>query len=652
VTPLGGGNAEPPERPASRAPPPPGAKLATRLVLLVAGIVPVLLATGYVLLQEARDLLRAQLAESGRTLAFHFEQFAQDKMLVNDWAEVRRAITEVVERDPDIRAIELLTNGRLAAGTLLGPEDPSKEVRVGFEMKARIDAKRTRDLGKLTIAYRTDRIDRFLGRASAWVAGGTVGLSAFLVLWLLGNLRRLVFLPIRELTAYARAFGAGVEPPPVHRARKAEFAVLAGALSTARRAVDERDRALHAQFESVRAAYLQLESILQSLGEGVLVADDEEKVVLTNGAVAGLLGPRDLVLGRRIREFLPLEVDAKGSALPFAFPEERKPPRSFTTRVGRRSVRWSLARVAGGGQGRIQYVAVLRDVTLEREEAAMKDEFIASVSHELRTPLTSILAFTEILLSAPPEDRRTQQEFLEIIQRESGRMSELVNDILDISRLEGGAVRFRIERVDVVGLAKEVAVNFRAVAEKANVQLRIEDAPDTPAMTADRQRVVQVLVNLVSNGIKFTPPGGRLTIETRGETEGEAGGNRLWCVVEVRDTGLGIAAEDLPRVFERFTQIGDPLVSKPKGTGLGLSISRAIVERLGGQISARSTPGEGSTFSFRIPAWAGERTAVDPGAPPLPQGGAAGTEPRLVVARGAPEGAEDPPTGETAPEPA
>ncbi len=610
--------------------------LPARLVLLVAGIVPFILAAGFFLLREARGLLRDQLVRTGEGLANQFEKFAQDKMLSNDWPEVQRAVAGILKGDPDIRAIELIgREGRLVAGTLLGPQVLSGEVWVQRALTARIDDKRTRDLGRLTIAYRTARIDGFLGRASVWVMGVTGGLTGLVVLWLLGTLRRLILLPIRELTAYARAFGAGEDPPPIDLSRKAEFAVLAGALSSARGAVEERDRALRTQFDTVRAAYLQLESILQSLGEGVLVADDEGKVVLANGAIAGVLGPPEGILGRSIQEFLPIPSDEKGKGSASAFPEEGKPSRTFTTQVGRRTVRWSLGRVAGGGQGRIRSVAVLRDVTLELEQASMKDEFIASVSHELRTPLSSILAFTEILLSSPPEDVQIQKEFLEIIHRESARMSELVNDILDISRLEGGAVRFRLERVDAIGLAREVGSNFHAVAEKAKVELRLECAPQTPAMFADRQRVVQVLVNLVSNAVKFTPPGGKVTVETRGETEVGPDGDRLWCVVEVRDTGVGIAAEDLPRVFERFTQIGDPLVAKPRGTGLGLSISRAILERLGGRIGVRSVPNRGSTFSFQVPAAPAE--PLLPAAVAAPRAEPVEGEPSLLAA---PRGAE------------
>ncbi len=593
-----------------------GVPLAARLALLVAGIVPLLLGAAFLLLREARVLFRNQVVRTGEALANQFEKFAQDKMLSNDWPEVQRAVSGILKGDADIRSIELLNrDGHLVAGSLLGPEDSARELRVQRGLTARIDERRTRILGRLTIAYRTERIDRFLARASAWVMGVTMGLTAVVVLWLLGSLRRLVVLPIRELTAYARAFGAGEDPPPIEHARKAEFAVLAGSLSSARGAVEERDRALRTQYETVRYAYLQLGSILQSLGEGVLVADDDGKIVLANGAITAVLGPPEGILGRAMQEVLPSGIVEKWRAASATFPEEGKPPRTFTTQAGRRSVRWSLARVAGGGQGRIRSVVVLRDVTLEVEEAAMKDEFIASVSHELRTPLSSILAFTEILLSAPPEDFQMQREFLEIIHRESERMSELVNDILDISRLEGGAVRFRIERVDAIGLAREVGSNFLAVAEKAKVELRVDCAPETPPMSADRQRVVQVLVNLVSNAIKFTPPGGGVTVETRGETEDCAGGDRLWCVFEVRDTGVGIAAGDLPRVFERFTQIGDPLVAKPRGTGLGLSISRAIVERLGGGIAARSVHGKGSTFTCRIPTWTeANLTATDPAA--------------------------------------
>ncbi|MGH7149892.1 MAG: PAS domain-containing protein, partial [Planctomycetota bacterium] len=313
-----------------------GVSLAARLVLLVAGTVPLLLGAGFVVLQEARGLFRHQLVRTGEALANQFEKFAQDKLLTNDRPEIQRAVAGILKDDADIWAIELLgRDGLLVAGSLLGPENPARELRVKRQLAAQIDEKRTRDLGSLTIAYRTERIDRFVHRASAWVIWVTVGLTALIVLWLLGSLRRTVMLPIRELTAYARAFGAGEAPPPVEFARKAEFAVLARTLSGARGAVEERDRALITQFETVRAAYLQLDSILQSLGEGVLVVDEEGKIVLANGAITGVLGPPEGILGRGIQEFLPTGPE-RGRGAPSAFPAEGKPSLTFTTQVGRR----------------------------------------------------------------------------------------------------------------------------------------------------------------------------------------------------------------------------------------------------------------------------------------------------------------------------
>jgi signal transduction histidine kinase len=227
-----------------------------------------------------------------------------------------------------------------------------------------------------------------------------------------------------------------------------------------------------------------------------------------------------------------------------------------------------------------------------RELDEMKDQFVSSVSHELRTPLTSIVGYLEVMLEGELGDLTgEQQRFLEVVDRNSHRLNTLIDDILVTSRIDSG--RFSLERrpVDLVQLAEQQVESIRAVAEQNEVELRLTVEEDLPVLSADPMRLGQLLDNLLSNAVKFTPHGGTVgvSIETRGDT----------AHIEVSDTGVGIPAEELDRLFERFFRAS---TSKTvKGTGLGLSIAKSIAEAHGGMISVESEVGVGTTFSVDLP---------------------------------------------------
>ncbi|MDI6786464.1 MAG: response regulator [bacterium] len=229
----------------------------------------------------------------------------------------------------------------------------------------------------------------------------------------------------------------------------------------------------------------------------------------------------------------------------------------------------------------------------------LKTDFLSMVSHELRTPLTSIKAFAEILLSNPDEDLETRQEFIGIINNESDRLTRLINDILDLSKIESGKIEWRIRRIAIESLAKQVASSFQGIANEKNIKIKIEDTDDLPRVYIDEDSIIQVMNNLISNALKFTPSGGQVKITTKITKDPIYG-----VMVSVSDTGIGINKEDLYLVFDKFKQVwtsSDKLIDKPEGTGLGLAISKNIIERYEGKIWAESELGKGSTFSFIIP---------------------------------------------------
>ena len=234
-------------------------------------------------------------------------------------------------------------------------------------------------------------------------------------------------------------------------------------------------------------------------------------------------------------------------------------------------------------------LAVAHQELLSLDEA--KTSFLANVSHELRTPLTSIRAFSEILQSYP-NDESTQQEFLQIITAESERLTRLVNDVLDVTKIESGEMEWRDESVDAATLLDRCARTFAPVVEQAGLQFEQQVPRDLPPIRGDYDRLQQVVHNLLNNAMKFTSQGW-ISL-------------RAWTVADelhivVADTGVGIAARDHQRVFEKFQQVGDALTGKPKGTGLGLTICRDIVAHHGGRLMLDSQPSRGSTFTIVLP---------------------------------------------------
>ncbi len=233
-----------------------------------------------------------------------------------------------------------------------------------------------------------------------------------------------------------------------------------------------------------------------------------------------------------------------------------------------------------------------------------KSHFLANVSHELRTPLTSIRSFSELLLAYPEEALETRTEFLQIIKNETLRLTRLINDVLDWSKIEAGQMSWRHEPADLAAAARTAAAAVRGWAESKGLALSVaaETGPGGAILTGDFDRLVQVAANLLSNAIKFTPRG-QIQIGVRTlapPAEGGAAGREL-CLY-VRDTGPGIARSDLSRIFESFQQGGDPLTDKPRGTGLGLAICREIVSHHGGRIWVENEPSEGCTFYCAFPA--------------------------------------------------
>jgi Na+/proline symporter/nitrogen-specific signal transduction histidine kinase len=229
-----------------------------------------------------------------------------------------------------------------------------------------------------------------------------------------------------------------------------------------------------------------------------------------------------------------------------------------------------------------------------KELDRLKDDFISTVTHELRTPLTSIRAFSEILHDNPDIDPAERHRFLGLIIKESERLTRLINQVLDLAKLESGLAEWQNAELDLNELVADAVGSTSQLFKGRSVAIETQVAASLPPVSADRDRVMQVMLNLLSNAVKFSPSGtGRVRV--RVEPEGN-------CVrVDVADNGVGIEPAHQAAIFEKFRQVGDTLTEKPSGTGLGLAICRQIVVRLGGRLWVQSEPGAGSVFSFTLP---------------------------------------------------
>jgi Na+/proline symporter/nitrogen-specific signal transduction histidine kinase len=229
-----------------------------------------------------------------------------------------------------------------------------------------------------------------------------------------------------------------------------------------------------------------------------------------------------------------------------------------------------------------------------KELDRLKDDFVSHVTHELRTPLTSIRAMSEILFDNPDLEVSRRKKFLGIIQKESERLTRLINQVLDLSKIESGNMEWHTSEIDLKEMIEESLAATSQLFEEKQIQVEVDLPGSVPPIVADRDRIMQVMLNLLSNAAKFSD-------STAGRVEVRLQVKDDHVQVDVSDNGPGIRPEDQPIVFEKFRQVGDTMTDKPQGTGLGLPISREIVCHFGGELWVESTPGQGATFSFTLP---------------------------------------------------
>jgi two-component system phosphate regulon sensor histidine kinase PhoR len=413
----------------------------------------------------------------------------------------------------------------------------------------------------------------------------TVLATALLVIW--GTLVVAFYVagritePLEELRRHAVLVAGGQLDTAVTPSDTRELGDLARAFNTMTR----RIRVLVAEIEDSRS---RLEAIFANLTDGVIVVDEANVVVGMNTAAATMLNTRVVAAVGQPFVIAARDVDLQ-RLLRTAFDSgEHQGAMIDYARTGRIFDAAAQPIDRGGEQ---LGIVVIRDVTELRRLETVRREFVANVSHELRTPLASIRSLVETLEAGAIDDPSVAGDFFGRVVSEVDRLTALVDELLDLARIESGRLMLRLERIDSKELVTAGGERLRPQIERAQLRLVIDVEPGLPPVMADRTRVEQVLVNLVHNAIKFTRPGGTIAVRARPE------GDRL--AISVADTGVGIAPLELTRVFERFFK--SDRARRSDGTGLGLAIAKHIVQTHGGSIWATSEPGIGSTFTFTLP---------------------------------------------------
>jgi two-component system, OmpR family, phosphate regulon sensor histidine kinase PhoR len=359
-----------------------------------------------------------------------------------------------------------------------------------------------------------------------------------------------------------------------------DFPVLGELSSSVRSLVSD----LHQQLSGLDSERARQAAVLDQMTDGVLIADAAGLIQFANPAAERIFetpGPTGRTVTEVVRHHQLVEAWRRC--------QQTNAPQSESVEIAARKLFLQLVVVpdqhAGGS------LLLVQDLTRVRRLETVRRDFISNISHELRTPLASLKALTESLQTGALTDPEMGPRFLDRMVTEVDALTQMAQELLDLSRIESEQVQLNLARIDPQVLLISAAERMKLQAERAGLSLRVETPLEAVEVLADQARLEQVLVNLIHNSVKFTRPGGAVTLSA----EPDQGGVRF----AVQDTGIGIPSDDLPRIFERFYRVDKS--RSGSGTGLGLSIARHIVEAHKGKIWAESREGQGSTFYFTIP---------------------------------------------------
>jgi two-component system phosphate regulon sensor histidine kinase PhoR len=413
------------------------------------------------------------------------------------------------------------------------------------------------------------------GAGFGFLAGAVLG--AAIAVWL-GS--AYLLRPLQSVRDTARHIAAGNLEARIRLRPEGPAGQMADALNL----VAER---FQAQMAAASEGQSRLAAALNSSIDAVAALDTEGRVLYANVAF-------ETVFGRSLPEvagkpFAWVLADEEVIAAIRDSREYGRPKISIIEQPGRRFFQVVTTPIAGGGEWAV--LVVFHDQTDVHRTDQIRRDFVANVSHELRTPLAALKSVVETLAEGALEDEAVAHEFLRSADREVDRLVQLVEELLELSSIESGHEALALQETDVAPFLTEASARLRNQAERAQLRLEVSLPPDLGHATFDRARIERAVLNLLHNAIKFTPPGGEVTLSAH-RADGEL-------IITVRDTGAGISSSDLPRIFERFYKADQSRAGG--GTGLGLALVKHAVEAHGGSVHAESEEGRGSCFSIRLP---------------------------------------------------
>lgn len=537
---------------------------------------------------EGEESLQPSLQRLGRSLGTRFTVIRPNGKVIAD-SEKSPAAMDDHSRRPEIEAAGVRGEG-VAVRMSTTVEKPMMYVALTVARKGEIRGFVRASLPLTAIDERLSNLRRVI-----WAGAALTALLALIPGLVVA--RRFVS-PLVSTTQAAQAIAAGAYDERVAPRGRDELGMLG-------RVFNLMAGELRRQMDTTAAERNRLDTILGSIAEGVVAVDPSEAVIHMNTAAAEFLGAdRREALGRPIWEIARSHQisqavsqalrSGEGSASEIrltAGAEER----TFEVRLS--PLRDAAGRVAGA-------VMVLHDISDLKRLERVRQEFMANVSHEIKTPVTAIRGLVETLAEDSEMAPETRERFLAKLSGQATRLSALVGDLLTLSRLESAEQRHVRERLDLRAVLREVAERLEGAGRAKGIRFELGLPPEPIELEADGEALTQAVSNLVDNAIKYTECGGEVTVRLERRAE-EA-------VVEVKDTGVGIAAHHLDRIFERFYTVDKSRSRERGGTGLGLAIVKHVALAHGGSVEVESTPGAGSTFKLLLP-FVGALSAPHPG---------------------------------------
>ena len=570
----------------------------TYLLVILAGVVLVEIYLGTLWERRLLERTREELVREAMLVKAHLEQRFSSGLsdsadeVVDALAGVLEARVTVVDLEGTVRGDSELDEQELRGiENHAGRPEIVEALRSGVGESVRYSTTLRTDMMYVAVAmegasqgavrlalplWKIAQMRRDMHNVLLWALMGTLILA--LALSYLGS--AFFSRPIRRLTEAARRMAGGDFSTKLHISSRDELGVLASAL-------EEMVAQWRARVDEIAQTGAHTEAVLEGMTEGVLVVDAGGRILRSNPAFDAMVQPSSAVEGEPVAEVI------RSAALQEALDRVLETGEAAELEIAltfpaHKTLEVYLSPIRVGG-----VVAVFHDATERRRLERVRRDFVANVSHELRTPLTAIKGYVETLLDGGMEDRKQSLDFLRVIQRHGNRLQMLLDDLMELARIESGPMRAEAEAVDLPKLALRCAQSVEAQAVEKRVSLKTDVPEDFAPLWAAPESLERVLTNLLDNAVKYNREGGSVTVEALAEKEEVQ--------VRVRDTGMGIPSSELPRIFERFYRVDKSRSRALGGTGLGLSIVKHLVEGWGGKVWAESVLNQGSIFYFTVP---------------------------------------------------